>query len=191
MTRIARDNRDGPFSDWVRTHPELEQNLFHLGLTDIDFTFQKYRAEVDRQGSREIKLMLDVEVKKYGSTLTAFQCDALYIRHQLLEKKIKLYSTYESRKIMVWYFGQFVLRIHGGNRPNKCKFMEWGVFGEKGKIKYSQINEQTLIKILRFDARPDNFKVMNLTRHHQTSTIINIEKSRLGFDIPESITTRY
>src|SRR5215470_12279681 len=54
-----------PFGAWVRRQPEIESRRTGLSVTDIDWCFHKFKTSVDRLGTREIQLMLMVELKTY------------------------------------------------------------------------------------------------------------------------------
>ena len=169
LTAKSRDGRDGPFSDWLRSHPDLESNKHSLDTPDIDHIFHKFRSWVDGVGDRRVKLIMDVEIKTYGKHPNFNQMETLYFHHQLLNQKRKLYSNHLKREITVWSFGHFVLVIYGGARPDQCDFMEWGNFDNLGILKFTKLSELELVSVLRFDVRPDTFAKLTLRRHHKTS----------------------
>lgn len=181
MTVVARDGRDKPFSDWLRNQSGLDSRLYSLDVSDIDFTFHRFAANVDKSGTRDIKLMLDLEVKTFGKHPGSNQKETLFFRHQLLSKKGKLFSNLRNCKVTVWHFGQYVLRIIDGDRPDECKELLWGKFATQGVLHYSSIDEETLIKALRFELRPDSLKPLELRRHHITRTIQTVERKGLLF----------
>ena len=169
MTQVARDSRDKPFSDWLRKNPELDSIQQSLDVTDIDFVFHKYRTHTDRIGTREVKLMLEVEVKTWGKELSPNQAETLFFRHQLLNKYRNLRSKKGPRA--VWHLGQYVLILSGGERPDSCDTIGWGLFNHTGNLTFTLISEKKLVKILRFDIYPDNFKEITLRRHHLTKEL--------------------
>jgi len=168
LTRPAFDGRDKPFSDWLRKNPHLDSNRAKLDVSDIDFVFHKYMSNVDREGTREVKLMLDLEVKTWGKYPSRGQIETLFFRHQLLSQKCKLISNAINKKVTVWHFGQFLLIIHKGDRPDNSEYMQWGVFDVQGKMVWHRIDEKVLTNILGFVKRPDNFNKLTLRRHHIT-----------------------
>lgn len=179
MTVVARDGRDKPFSDWLRSQPGLESRLYSLDILDIDFSFHHFITRVDKNGTREVKLMLDLEVKTFGKNPNANQIETLYFRHQRLQGMNKLYSTCMKKKVSVWHFGQFILRMDGGDRPDKCSSINWVKFGKQGMLTLQEINEPFLIEILQFKRRPDTFKKLDLRRHHKTSIITVVDHGGL------------
>ena len=191
MTKIANDGRDKPFSDWLRKHPRLDSIQAGLDVTDVDFIFHKYKSNVDGEGTRDVKLMFDVEVKTYGGKANPSQSETLFFRHQLLNKRgKKLYSPRVRDKVTVWHFGQFILVIKGGNRPDLCKEIKWGIFGPRGEIKFNVITEPKLVDILGFNIRPDNFDKLTLRRHHKTREYGYEVREGYLFPMAKSMTQR-
>lgn len=189
MTRIANDDRDKPFSDWLRKNPDLDSIRRGIDVTDIDFVFHKYKSQVDGQGTRDVKLMMDVEVKTWGKKLSDGQAETLFFRHQLLNSKGTLQSSIRG-KTTVWHFGQFVVILHGGDRPDVCSSIEWGIFDTAGKIILSEISESKLVEILGFYIRPDNFEKLTLRRHHKTQEFGYVETKDMLFPIAKHIIKR-
>ncbi len=180
MTAPSRDGRDSPFSDWLRNHPEIDSQRTALYLTDIDYTFCKFRPWVDTEGTREVKLMLDVEAKTFGRSPDREQQEVLFFRHQLLCRKQRLWSTYLKRNVSVWHFGQYLLRFIDGDRPDNSSKIYWGKFWcDEGDISKKEITEKILIEILRFDIAPDTLKKLSLRRHHHTGRLAVVDNSGL------------
>jgi hypothetical protein len=177
MTKPAFDRRDSGMSDWLRTNRKLDSCVENLDITDIDYAVHKFKSYVDNQGTRDVKLMLDLEAKTWGKYPNINQIETLYFRHQLLSKKKKLLSTLSNDNKTVWHFGQCFLVIHGGERPNVCSNMEWGVFDNSGKIVYQPINEDQLTEVLSFRLRPDNLEILTLRRHHLVREFGYIDRS--------------
>lgn len=182
MTKVAFDGRDKPFSDWLRRHPDLDSCKVGLDASDIDFVFQKYRIGEHKHGdfmkSRQVKLMFDLEVKSWGKRPPKPQIETLFFRHQLLTGKRlgkELYSNMQKRKVTVWHFGQFILIMDGGCRPDACKRIQWGRFDDGGEIILTPISETTLIDILSFNLRPDTFGVLSIRLHHAKQVIVGTE----------------
>jgi len=166
VTRPARDRRDGPFSDWLRRHPDLRANVFWLYAMDIDMIFHKYQTRVDRLGDRSVKLMMDVEVKTFGAMPNDMQRETLYFRHQILRSKKLRYSTFIRRNVAFWHFGIFVLVIHNGARPDECSAIDWVQFDAAGNFLPRRITLDELVDLMRFNIRPDTFRRLDLRRHH-------------------------
>lgn len=149
-TRDARDGRDGPFSAWCRRHPDLDATRCGLAVSDIDCTFYKFRPRVSGSDDRGIKLMFDLEIKTWGAIPPPEQLEILFMRDQATLGKRVLFSNYMRKSVEVWYFGQFVLRIFGGDRPDDCQSMNWGVFDDVGKLQETEITELELTHLLGF-----------------------------------------
>jgi len=190
MTKIDKDGRDKPFSDWLRNQPDLDSIERGIDLTDIDFVFHKYKSQVNGIGTRKVKLMLDIEVKSFGAKPEPAQAETLFFRHQLLNRKKMLYSSMSGKIITVWHFGQFITVLNDGKRPDKCKSIEWGIFDPRGKINFKVISERKLIKILGFYIRPDNFERLSLRRHHKTSEFGYVERENVLFPMAKFIIKR-
>lgn len=171
MTRLAKDKRDGPISEWIRAQKQLDSIEYKMDVTDIDFTFHKYLTQVDGCGTRHVKLIQDVEWKSWGKKLSVNQLETLYFRHQLLNKKSRLISNRLRKRVYVWYFGQFVCLLYGGNAPDACQYIEWCGFDGFGVLRSKEISAALLVDILGFKIRPDNLTKMSLRRHHKTSLI--------------------
>jgi len=190
MTASARDGRDGPFSDWLRRNPSIDSRDHSIYACDIDMMFYKYRTVVDKVGTRDLKLTMDVEIKTFGAYPNEEQRELLFFKHQLNVKK-KMYSTMLSRAVKVWHFGQFVLRILDGDRPDNCTSMNWGRFSERGRLEEVSVDETMLAGILRFDIAPDTLDKLELStrRHHKTTWTYYTDKSGL-FPVERPVASR-
>lgn len=189
VTRPARDGRDGPFSDWLRRHPELEANLHWLYAMDVDMVFHKFKTWVDCEGTRDVKLMMDVEVKTFGRQPDDRQLETLYFRHQILASKKWRYSTLIKKSVRFWHFGVYVLILDGGARPDCCNAIQWRRFEDAGKLTSEEITLDTLKELLRLDVRPDTLQPVDLRRHHKTKELMEIDWDGL-FPVPRKVVKR-
>ena len=174
MTTPARDGRDKPFCDWLRKHPGLDSIQQGLYAADIDMTLFKFKTFVDRNGTRDVKLVMDVEIKANGAIPQPEQKELLFVREQLAESGQLhkfCWSTYLKRKIRVWSLGQFLLIIHGGERPDDCRGLWWCYFKDRTSIRWQAVSEEQLVRILRFELHPRTLKPLKLRRHHKTQAI--------------------
>ena len=191
MTRPARDGRDGPFSDWLRRQPDLDSIRKHITANDIDMTLLKYRAVVDKIGTRMVKLMMDVEIKTHGALPTQDQMEVMCFRDHRKGGHF-YYSWFTKSFVKLYYFGNYCLRIIGGNRPDDCRKMEWMQFRSRrtkdrqwrdgyGKISVQEITVETLVKLLGFEIAPDTFEPIELRvrRHHKTESLFIVDNSGL------------
>jgi hypothetical protein len=194
LTKPARDGRDAPFSDWLRKHPELDSWDQSLYLCDIDFSFHKWKTKVDKIGTRDVKLMLDLEIKTYGAVPNQGQLELLFFKDQICDKarRYKLFSNRLRQKVTVWHLGFYVLILNGGDRPDNCKSIDWCFFDNTGVLIFNRINEQTLSNILNFSISPKKFKKLTLRRKHGTNEVGFIDNSTdLLFPIARTIVCRY
>ena len=194
MTTPARDGRDGPFGDWLRKHPDLDSYTIKLYSNDVDQVFCKYKTHIDSCGTRRVKLMLEAEIKCFGKVPDPEQTEVLFFRHQLLLRKgdigVDLFSSLLRKQVTVWHFGQYVLQINDGERPDKCNSLAWGIFDSQGKLRWNRITERQLINILSFEYRPDRYVRLSLRRHHKTQELVYTETRGLLFPLEKRVLAR-
>ena len=180
MTCIARDGRDGPFSDWLRSHQDLDSRRHSLYAADIDMMFYKFRPIIDKCGDRSVKLTMNVEIKTHGRMPNKEQLELLFFAHQTRCKRT-MFSTYLQTQVKVWFFGQFILRIDGGDRPDQCAGLAWITFDDFGNTQETVLSEEKLVKVLRFDLAPDNLQPIDLRlrRHHKTTKLFYVDTAGL------------
>jgi hypothetical protein len=186
MTKRRIYGEDKPMMDWVRNHPNLPSYSMNHGRTvnDVDFLIHQYKTIVDGVGTREIQFMMHVETKSRGGIPDASQSDTLFKEH-----KMKCGTNRINGK-QVRHHGVSVLSMSGIN-PADSVSLSWGRFqGDSREITFLTITESELISLLTFEKDPDTLLNIDLRRHHKTRSIIKVEKSPLGFDVPVARTKR-
>ena len=196
MTRPRMIGEDTPFGRWVRQQKELDSLSCSLSLTDVDMIFQKYRSYVDGIGDRTVKLMMQVEVKTFDGKPNRSQTSNLFLTHQLLRQKRKLYDTFNGKVQElkdIWHFGYFVLSLEK-DEPSDDTKMWWGIFNDRGELEYRRCTTtNSLRRLLSFELRPDNpdpHSPLSIRRHHKISNRIIQERTDLGFYVERMLTFR-
>ena len=190
MTAESRDGRDKPFCDWLRLNRGLDSYTISLYSCDIDQIFCKYKTSLDGQGTRDIKCMMEIEIKTFGAKPDNQQAEVLYFKHQLMNRKGWFYSNLLNKKITLWHFGQYVLQILDGARPDDCSGLNWGKFEKNGELRFYPIKERHLIRLLKFNVNPNTFEPISFRRHHKVQKIEYLETRGLLFPQWRTITKR-
>lgn len=184
MTRIRYYGSDTPFCAWMRNCKELPSKSDTCGFvaTDNDLTIHRYLVDVDGIGSREVRPLMQVEIKTRNGEPTYSQ-----------EETYRLLNEFRGSRLIgnvyVRYFGISVLSM-SGTTPDNSEFMRWGRFSKKGQIIYREISRKQLINLFRFDIHPDNLRRRPFRRHHKTSEIITRIQTELGFEIDAIVVNR-
>lgn len=184
MTTARARGVDSPFGHWLRNTRELDSIEARLSVSDVDWSFEKYMPNVDGIGTREVQLMMDVEVKGFLAEVGPAQLEQLFYRHQFLNQKKQLKRPGGRPPARVWNFGQCVLQFEKAV-PQEGTRMAWGVFLECGALKWYRTTKlSSIIHVLRFDVWPDNPEArLSLRRHHKSHKEIVVERCPLGFEV--------
>jgi hypothetical protein len=167
MTAIRRDGNDTPFGDWIRAHPGLHSIRERLSIMDTDYWIHQYRAHSDKVGDRLIDSIMCVELKTFQNDLPFAQRDTLRLISAMYRQvaytkdgKIRTMRLDMGNEIrIVRMYGYFVLRLHA-DRPDTSAWIEWN-----GR----QIDEDTLVDLLRFRRDPRTLNERSERRHHAPS----------------------
>jgi hypothetical protein len=140
------------FGRWMRNNPALDSKD-GIVRTDTDHTILRYKTH--EQG-RDFQLIMDVEVKEFGSEPDPSQKDILIFKHQMALRTGKnmyhgktffthrLKSSISGRLVRVRYLGFHLLQFEKTN-PNDSTWIKWD---RKG------ISIEILTRILLFDRHP-------------------------------------
>jgi len=161
-------SQESLFSRWIRDNPDLESRDGY-SVSDQDYWIHKYKT--DNRG-RNLQLMMMVEIKTLGGQLSEAQRDTLHLANQVMRNRrqtptkelkhqagsapLMAHSYLAGRTVQVRLFGIHVLRFSGLG-PDDSAWMMWD---------RTQIDEDELTKILRFDLDPDTLRPLELRVHH-------------------------
>ena len=189
MTRVrATGYEASPFGAWVRAQPTIESHESGLVVTDIDWCFHKYAPHIDSLGSREVQLMMYVELKCYNATPTPSQLETLALLHQICASKGKVHRP-NRPPTTLWHFGVYVLRLLGTS-PVQHPQCQWGIFGDDATLHWQTLHTARLVEVLGFTRRPDTLDPLNLRRHHALNAYLAREQTELGFFVDTVVIKR-
>lgn len=196
MTRQRLYGIDTPFGQWLRCQAELDSHQQSFTANDVDWIFTKYRTPCDINGTREVQLMMNVEVKTFGAKPNDQQRETLFMQHQLLcmigkQKKVKRVDNRGSTAL--WHMGCYVL-VFPSSGPNNDEPFEWGVFRSDGVIDYwlsGVPSFRLLTNLLSFKIKSHKpTELIDFRRHHKKSSLIVSETTELGFVIEREVRFR-
>jgi hypothetical protein len=189
MTRPRIYGEDSPFGGWFRNEPRLDSIDCSLSVTDRDYHVHHFKTRIDSVGTRTVQLMMDMELKTRGGLPKWGQHQSLFFEHQLLNQKRKLLCSRDGDLKSVWHFGYFVLSLLG-DRPEPDSYVTWCRFSQHGALVANTITTDDLIRVLRFDIRPDTLEPLELRRHHKTRRLLETVTAPLGFAYQRLVTRK-
>lgn len=142
-----------------------------LSVQDVDYIFHRFMTS----GNREVQVVMMVETKTKSADMDAPQRDTFMIFDQLLrthprrrerdangrlvkghsENPVKVPGLYGARRVKA--YGVHKVRMDG-THPGNSTWITWD---------NKKINEQILIKLLRFELHPDSLRPMDCSRPHK------------------------
>lgn len=156
------------FGRWIRNNSDLESQYGYC-VTDQDYWIHRFKT----YGNRAFQLLMLVEVKTNGASLTPAQTDTLHIINQFLRNRrstptkesgwqpgnvLNAYSTMNGAQVSVRAYGMHVLKFSGLG-PDDSAEIWWDD---------NLICPEKLTQILRFDLDPDSLRPIDLRNHHRT-----------------------
>jgi hypothetical protein len=190
MTRDRLFGSDVPLMAWCREKGktgELPAYSEECGLvqTDVDAFWHRYKTCIDKMGTRNLQVMMEIEWKTRGGSLTDSQEDTYRKKHAMILPSLK-YHGQELKN-----FGVTVVCL-SGTTPEDSKSIKWGRFirGRASGMKWTEISVDQLLKLMRFDMHPDSMNDNPFRRHHKTHKFQMVEKSALGFEVERELTHR-
>jgi hypothetical protein len=187
MPRERLFGSDVPFMEWCRNNKLLPAWSPDIGWvqTDVDTFIHRYITAVDGVSSRELQVMMEVEVKTRGGDLTPSQRDTYRKKHATIQPSLK----WQGQSLR--NFGVSILRM-SGTSPADSAWMKWCRFkaGQGFETVEKDITEEQLVLLLRFELHPDTLDAKPFRRHHKTNRFFELKKTPLGFVFEREIVKR-
>lgn len=172
MTEPRRDGEDAsPFSNWIRNCPDLDSKDVKFSVQNNDLWMHRFS---ERQESKRVTIaqvyehLQLVEVKTFNAEMPFAQKDTFDVVDKIIRKasmqngRRRPISIPDTRRPgcnrSVRWLGLHLLQM-SNDRPDNSVRMIWD-----GKF---DLNEKTLIEVLRFDRDPDHpTRFLDTRRHH-------------------------
>lgn len=193
MTRDRMFGSDVPFCSWMRANRVLPSASRDCGFvaTDVDLFIHRYLFGLkDKVGTRDIQCLMTVELKTRLGKPSNSQVDTLWKMHKFRGQLERQWCEHRQHEYCLRNFGVFFLSM-SGDCPKESGIMKWGAFvGKSMAIKWTPVDTDKLIEILRFERSPQTFQKTWWRRHHKTTEIVMLEQTPLGFPAPRKIIRR-
>jgi len=172
----VKHGKETLFRQWMREHPLLDSRD-GIACFDSDHWVHRFKFVHDRR----IQCLMLIELKTHGADMTDSQRDTLGMVDQLLRNRganaamkhqrrrrqaggigVNLTSQMTGRKITCRLYGVHLLQFEKDG-PQNSAWMKWD---------NSDINEEQLVSLLRFDIDPDTLRPIDLRRHHKRQRVM-------------------
>lgn len=188
MTTYRRYGEDTPFGKWVREQKLLDSHQFSFTVNDADWMFHKFATRLNGGSTRDLQLMMFVELKTNAQEPNRSQHETLFFLHQLLKNKLRLKKPGGAR-VAVWHYGVFVLSLLSDHPSDVGD--RWGRFSESGELCWSPIaNKNTLIDLLGFGIDPVTLVRVDTRLHHKSNKLTRQIETEIGLLTEETIWSR-
>jgi len=163
------------FERWMRNHHELDSRKSGIVRFDLDLLLHRYLTPGDKKGTREIQAVMFIEVKTRGGILRPAQKDTLGMLQQVLRNRrrnihsskkgphaknhcplTRCWSHLLGRDIILRMFGGHLLEFECDS-PDDTGWIAWDK---------KTINEEMLLRLLRFELDPDTLKPIDWRRRY-------------------------
>jgi len=182
IERMFNENHD--FGEWIRNQKRIDSKIHGLTVNDIDWILYKYKDNV-KGGGKDIQLMMCIETKTRNGEPSWQQHEVLFLLNQILYTKKERLNLC-GKKLSVWHFGFFVLKM-SGTSPQNSTDIYWGIFDKNGKINYHNICKDKLIDILGFNDDPVTLKKIDLRRHHSKKILLQKYINPMELNVYEKV----
>ena len=172
---------ESSFGRWIRNNPLLDSGIGY-NVSDQDYWILKYKID----GTREMNLLMFIEIKTFGAKITPTQQTLLHFVNQITRNRHninKKHQRSERRDFLVWSVMQkkeILLRCYG---MHSLTFSHRGpedsdhIFWDK-----KEINLDQLTSILQFNTDPDTFGPLSFKLHHVKKELTESTMTPLGFE---------
>lgn len=161
------------FERWVRNHHALDSRKSGIVRFDCDVLLHKYLTPTDKKGTRDIQCVMFIEVKMHGANVGEAQRDTLSMFSQvLLNRRPNIHGPKKGihakdhcppsrckshilgREVSLHLFGGHLLQFEHES-PGDSGWIAWD---------YKPINEEMLLKLLRFELNPHTLRPIDWRR---------------------------
>ena len=139
----------------------------------------RYSTLVDGVLTRDLQLMMQLQVKTYGEQLGDLQRDLLFKQHFCSHREIQFPGQ------LVSYFGVSILSMDG-TTPDDSTWMRWGRFNHFGQVIWREVEQAKLIELLRFDIDPDSLGQISFRRDAAHGSILTYQLDDHGQPFPNT-----
>jgi hypothetical protein len=166
-------------------NPRLETGIENNATNGLQFSqfdkrdisrriyIHRHKTLVDGVGTRELQLMMQLEVKTCNEHLGNLQKDTLYKQHFCSHREMQFPGQW------VRHFGVAVLSMDG-TMPDDSTLLLWGRFNHCGRLIWREVEKAKLIELLRFDVDPDSLRQIGFSRNTANGSILMYELDDLG-----------